>query len=66
MESSFLRLPAVRSLCNISRSTIYRLEAEGRFPARIRLSKRVTAWRADDIAKWLQSRPLASETPRAA
>jgi len=59
-ESALLRLPDVQRLSGLSKSSIYRLESEGRFPARVRLSQRCTAWRADELAAWLDARPRAS------
>lgn len=55
-----LRLPAVESLTGLSKSTIYRLESKDLFPRRIKLSARATAWRADEVLAWLDSRPRAA------
>lgn len=69
MTSSLLRLPEVKRLSGLSRSTIYRLEAQGDFPARVRISERATAWRADEVLAWLSERPRvlrAANHPRAA
>ncbi len=57
----FLRLPEVKRLSGLSRSTIYRLEAGGTFPTRVKLSERATAWRTDEILAWLEARPRASD-----
>jgi prophage regulatory protein len=54
-----LRLPQVELLCGLSRSSIYRLEAEGQFPRRVRLTARSVAWPRDAVVKWLESRPTA-------
>lgn len=56
-----LRLPAVIAATGLSRSSIYRAEAAGRFPARLRVSERVTAWRCDELDRWLSERPRAVE-----
>lgn len=37
----------------ISRATLWRWVKSGAFPRPIKLSNRVTAWRSDDIKKWL-------------
>lgn len=36
---------------------IYRLEAAGRFPARIKVGEHRVAWRLSEVLTWLQSRP---------
>lgn len=56
---SLLRLKSVIALTGLSRSNVYRLEADGLFPARVKLSARASAWRADEVAAWIESRPRA-------
>ena len=58
-RSRLIRLPEVLRLTGLSRSTVYRLEKEGRFVARVRLSVRATAWPEDGIRSWIEERPLA-------
>lgn len=48
-----LRLRDVINLTGLSRSQIYRLEAAGRFPCRVALSERTTAWLAHEVTAWL-------------
>ena len=57
---SLLRLPDVQQLTGLSRSSIYRLEGEGAFPQRVRLSERATAWKLDELTAWIDSRPRAN------
>ena len=54
-----LRLPAVLQATGLARSTIYRMIAEGNFPAPIKLAKRAVAWRPDHIRQWTNTRPSA-------
>ena len=58
-EDRLLRLPEVLHLCGISRTTLNRLIAAGRFPAPVRIGPRAVAWRESDIRRWLESRPPA-------
>jgi prophage regulatory protein len=51
-----LRLRQVQERVPLSRAQIYRLIAEGDFPAPFRLSARTSAWDADEISEWLQQR----------
>ncbi len=58
-SSRLLRLREVRARTGLSRSTIYRLAAEGRFPAPVKLTEHASAWREDELAAWIESRPRA-------
>ncbi len=52
-----LRTHDVLELTGLSRTTIWRLEREGCFPARIRLSKNSVGWDRDELLRWIESRP---------
>jgi prophage regulatory protein len=60
---SLLRLKAVIELTGLCRSNVYRLEAEGTFPARVRLSERASAWRREEVVAWIEARPRVRTTP---
>jgi prophage regulatory protein len=51
-----IRLAEVRSVTGLSRTSVYRLEAEGAFPKRIPLSAFAVAWDADEVQGWVESR----------
>lgn len=51
-----LRLPGVMQRCGLSKALIYKLEAQGQFPRRIKLTARASAWLASDIDRWLRAR----------
>jgi prophage regulatory protein len=53
----FARLPTVLAATGLGRSTIYRLIADGSFPAPVRLGPRAVAWRWSDLDQWTRSRP---------
>ncbi len=53
----FFRLPAVLLMTGLGRSTIYRLVAQDKFPAPVRLAERAVAWRRDDLERWSACRP---------
>ncbi|MEP1573893.1 helix-turn-helix transcriptional regulator [Roseibium album] len=38
----------------LSRSQIWRLEKDGRFPARIKIGHRKVAWRYSEIIEWIE------------
>lgn len=50
------RLPSVKTLCALSRSSIYRKIQEGTFPAPVKLGERASGWRQSDLIAWLDSR----------
>ena len=56
----FLRLPDVLSRTRLSRSQIYRLEANGRFPQHVKLGDAVSAWIEAEIDQWCADRIAAS------
>ncbi|MEZ0246103.1 MAG: helix-turn-helix transcriptional regulator [Methylophilaceae bacterium] len=65
-SKTVLRLPAVLAKTSLSRSTIYRLESEGRFPKRVRLGENSTGWYEHELDEYLANRPRVSDTPKAA
>lgn len=55
-----LKQPEVSRNTGLSRSSIYRLEALGQFPLRVKLSEAASGWRSDEIEQWINSRPRAA------
>ena len=51
-----LRLPEVRALTALSRSSIYAYMAAGTFPAAVNIGARSIAWIESDIAEWIDAR----------
>lgn len=52
-EAGFLRQPQVLRLIPFSRSTLWRRIQAQTFPKPLKLSERVTVWRAEDIRRWI-------------
>lgn len=52
---ALLRLPQVLALVAVSKTTWWKLVREGRAPQPVKLGDRCTAWRATDIAAWIES-----------
>jgi prophage regulatory protein len=52
-----IRLPEVKALTKLSRSTIYRLANEGEFPAPVALGPRAVGWKNAAVLEWLHNRP---------
>ena len=55
-----LRLPQVCTITGLRRSMIYRLQAEKRFPQRIKLSERAVGWLEREVQEWLAERIKSS------
>jgi prophage regulatory protein len=52
-RTGFLRQPQVLQLVPISKSTLWRRIKAKTFPQPVKLSVRVTAWRAEDVLGWI-------------
>lgn len=48
-----VRMPELERRTGMSRATIYRRIAEGRFPMRIPMAGNIAAWREREVAEWL-------------
>lgn len=61
-SSRILRQPMVRSLCGVSRSTVYgwlnpnSSQYQPDFPKPIRIGKSAVGWREDEILQFIESR----------
>lgn len=49
----------VPGMVPFSAATLWRKVKSGEFPAPVKLSARVTAWRLEDVHAWMQSRTAA-------
>jgi prophage regulatory protein len=52
---AFYRLRDVMRITALSRSTIYRRVAEGRFPAPVHLGGRASAWQCASLQLWIDN-----------
>lgn len=62
IRESLLRRAEVEAQTGLARSTLYRLTAQGEFPAPVRLSARCVAFRASEVDAWIQSRASTALT----
>lgn len=58
----FLRLPEVKSVTGLSKTSIYELIREKSFPAPVRLGPRAVAWVRSEIRQWALERVRASRS----
>jgi prophage regulatory protein len=60
-DMAILRLPEVKRLTGLGRTSIYQMMADGKFPRAVALSSRAVGWMVfEDIRGWLQGRSLAT------
>ena len=57
-----LRLPQVCAVTGLKRSMIYQLEAEQRFPNRIKIGVRAVGWIESEVRTWVAMRIAESRT----
>jgi len=55
-----MRLPEVRRMTGLGRSTIYRLQADRQFPQSIKLGIRAVGWLEREVQEWLAGRVASS------
>jgi len=59
------RLLRLRDVCHatgLCRSMIYKLEAEDRFPQRVKIGSRAVGWVEGEVAEWVAGRIASSRT----
>ena len=64
MFPKLMRRPEVEAVVGLSTASIYRLMDESAFPRPIRIGKRAVRWRAEDVARYLKSRPTSTGAAR--
>lgn len=64
MADIILRLPQVKQITGLSRSTIYLLISKGNFPKQIKLGERAVGWVDEDINKWISQKITQSNNPQ--
>ena len=65
MEQHILRLPPVKAITGLSRSTIYLRMSEGTFPEKISLGSHAVGWLETEIQDWLDERISVSRKENA-
>ena len=58
-----LRLPQVCALTGLGRSMIYQMEAEQRFPQRVKIGPRAVGWVDGEVSAWLMTRMELRRAP---
>jgi prophage regulatory protein len=58
-KEKLVKLAELCKLLDMSRSTIYKMKTEGRFPEPIKVGYRAVRWRLSDIRAWQNTRAAA-------
>lgn len=53
---TFIRLKALKAKTGLPESTIYYLQAKGKFPRSVKLSDRIAAWDESEVDAWLEEK----------
>jgi prophage regulatory protein len=61
-EVIFLRLPEVKTVTGLSKSSLYALIRANNFPAPVRLGPRTVAWVRTEVKQWAAERVLTSRS----
>jgi prophage regulatory protein len=56
----FMRLPEVKAVTGLSKTSLYELIRAKDFPAPVRLAPRAVAWIKSEVKQWAEERILAS------
>ena len=57
----FLRCPAVLDRVGVSRSTLYLMVSQGRFPKPIPIGERATGWLESSVNEWIERKAAEAE-----
>ncbi|MGH8579592.1 MAG: helix-turn-helix transcriptional regulator [Gammaproteobacteria bacterium] len=60
-DDGFVRLPTVLAVYPVSKTTWWEGVRTGRYPAGIKLSSRITAWRSQDIRELIERTARAQQ-----
>jgi prophage regulatory protein len=52
---TIIRWADLKALVSLSKSTVWRLEQQGRFPRRRRLGFRAVGWLASEVQEWMRA-----------
>lgn len=62
-ETGFVRQARLLQIVPISSATLWRLVAAGTFPQPIKLSVNITAWRVEDLRRWIAEQTAPVQGP---
>ncbi|KXJ57138.1 MAG: hypothetical protein AXW17_13185 [Colwellia sp. Phe_37] len=57
-----LKVSEVIKRTGLSRTTLWRLERDGKFPRSIKLSVNRVGWRENEVDEWIESCPISGRS----
>lgn len=61
-QEGFVRVGTLAKVLGVAVVTVWRWSANGKLPQPVKLSDRVTAWRAKDIRNWINTKNSSAGT----
>lgn len=61
-ETGFVRQKQLVSFIPFSRTTLWRKVRDGEFPAPVRLSAGITAWKVELVRKWIEDHSTSPQS----
>ncbi|WP_417438942.1 helix-turn-helix transcriptional regulator [Idiomarina sp.] len=59
-----IRLPQVKDMTGLGRSSVYKLMSEGKFPKAVTLIGRASAWVESEVVEWIEDRITERDSNR--
>lgn len=56
-QAQIIRFPKLHEITSLSRTTVWRLESDGKFPRRVIIGSRGVGWLLNEVQDWMASRP---------
>ena len=56
IENKFLKLPEIREITKLSRTSIYDYVKEGKLPKPVKIGSRSSVWLQSEVLKWMEER----------
>ena len=53
VDKRYVRYPEIKEMISIAPGTLRKMERDGRFPKRVKLSARLVGWWLPDVRRWL-------------
>lgn len=54
-KEGFIRVGTLAKVLGVAVVTVWRWSASGKLPKPVKLSERVTVWRAEEVREWMRS-----------
>ncbi|MBZ6068128.1 helix-turn-helix transcriptional regulator [Aeromonas schubertii] len=61
-QEGFVRVGTLARVLGVAVVTVWRWSANGKLPQPVKLSERVTAWKAEDIRNWINAKDSSAST----